>query len=222
MTTTPGVFILSLSEVAGPLIFDQPRVVKAWASTGPYWAEYKRLVPDSYIIARQFWRAEEQQAVLAGQRNVAPLTYGLFSAMWGFPWSAAIGFNEYIHENASHEEWLRAITIEKAFAARARAERYDYWALSMSVGHLPPDWVVQELAADTNITGLSIHAYWWNQPPWEAPHLARLFDFIRQSPLDVLIGEVGRDYQAERGWQKQGVSCAAYTDEIRWFLKNCP
>ena len=220
MTTFPGVFVLSLGSVADLLLVDKAEIIKAWASTGPFWAQYKALVPSAYIVARQFWRAEEQQNVLGRYREVGPFVGGLFSAMWGSPWDAAIGMNEYIHQTASRSQWERAVVIEKAFAAKARRERYDYWALSMSTHNLPPMWVAEALADDPNITGISLHLYSLERAMQVEPEVARYRDFIAACPLPVLLGETGRDGIGRNiGWQQQGVSAADFAEEMRWLTQ---
>jgi len=221
MATTPGVFVLALSDVASLLTEDCPRVVKAWASTGGYWAEHKRIAPGAYIIARQFWRGDVEKALITEGRDPSPLIAGLIKATTSGPFDAWLGPNEYIVEGANREQWLRAIRTEKEFAAATGSFGLDYWALSMSTHNLPPMWVVEELARDPNITGLSLHLYSLERAMPLEPEVARYKAFIAACPLPVLIGETGRDGIGRNiGWQQQGVSAPDFAEEMRWLTEN--
>lgn len=220
MTTTPGVFVLALGEVAELLKTDRPRIVKAWASTGPFWRQYKERVPDAYVIGRQFWRAEAQAAVLAGG-NLGPLLFGFQEATRGQPFDAWVGLNEYVTEGTDAATWRLAIAIESVCAAQAQLYGRDYWALSMSTHNLPPMWVVEELAKDPNITGLSLHLYSLERPMQVEPEVARYRAFIEACPLPVLIGETGRDGIGRNiGWQQQGVTAPEFALEMEWLAWN--
>ncbi len=217
MTCYPGVFTLNLrDEVKRAVREDRPRVVKSLVHDGRFWREYKALVPNAYLIGRQYYQHEWERALVVDGTDPQNMLWAVHYATADCPYDALLGPNEYVAEPDVQLYWRRVLAVEHLFAALAREDGKGYFALSMPVGHLPPAWVVDELAADPSVTGLSLHLYSCNQPLQQAPYYQRYADFIRACPLPVLIGEIGRDCLAQRGWQQQSppMSGKAYEVEL--------
>ena len=222
----PGAFILRLTpETQDWLLDTRCRAVKSLHHDPAFWTRYKAAVPQSYLWGRYYWSSELQDKLRTWEYQTVAgnMVADLLVATNLCPYDALLGPNEYAPEWISDLEWLRVVAVEKEFAAAAHSIGKDYWALSMSVGNLPPDWVVAELAKDSNITGISLHLYGLEAPIKNMPFLERYRAFIDSCPLPILIGETGRDGWHENiGWQKQGVSDQQITDEMRWLTENLP
>ena len=213
----PGAFVIRLMpEVKNWLWDTQCRAVKSLDHDAAFWTLYKQHAPDSYLWGRFYWEKWREKALV--DKGLAPnlMIQELLKGTYACPYDALLGPNEYVGDDCTEHHWHWAVAVEKQFAEAVRKAGKAYWALSMPSRNLPPDWVVEQLAP--HVDGIALHLYSCDQPFWELPDLDRYAAFIKRCPVPVLIGEIGRDCLAERGWQQQRpeVNCVQYSGELQY------